>query len=94
MFETENKEKHRANLAGNNAIVAIPTVNASVKLNPLTNVNAMLHAMRSRSRLCNADIVSFAALVVAMLSLKAENFRRAKGCCASVNWWLTPTAVR
>jgi hypothetical protein len=24
----------------------------------------MLHAMRSRSRLCNADIVSFAALVV------------------------------
>ena len=64
MFETENKEKHRENLAGNNAIVAIPTVNASVKLNPLTNVNAMLHAMRSRSRLCNADIVSFAALVV------------------------------
>ena len=71
MFEIENNEKHSANLAGNNAIVATPTVNASVKLNPLTNVNAMLHAMRSRSRLCNADIVSFAALVVNSAALDA-----------------------
>ena len=71
MFEMENKEKHRANLAGNSAIVATPTVNASVKLNPLTKVNAMLHEMRSRSRLCKADMVSFAALVVYSAALDA-----------------------